>query len=85
MPYVHHMPSTDSKTEEAAPDPLLTASEVARRAKVHTDTIRRWAEAGLLESITLPSGHRRFRQSTVDAMLTPRGLSNADPNVAASA
>jgi excisionase family DNA binding protein len=65
------LPTDESVIEEDSPEPLLTASEVARRAKVHTDTIRRWAEAGLLESITLPSGHRRFRRSAVDEMLKP--------------
>lgn len=75
------MPPTDDPTVAESPDEeLLNVAQVARRAKVHRETVRRWAESGLIESIVLPSGHRRFRKAAVDAMLTPHGLSNAEPH-----
>lgn len=40
---------------------LLTAGEAARRLGVHPSTIRRWADAGLLQADRLPgAGHRRI-------------------------
>ena len=52
-------------------DELLTGSAVAKLLAVTDETVRRWAEAGKLEHITLPSGQRRYRRSAVDAILTP--------------
>lgn len=50
----------------------LTTSQAARRAGVDTSTIRRWADAGELESSrTGPGGHRRIRTDALDAVLRP--------------
>lgn len=49
---------------------LLSPGEVAKMAGVDPTTVTRWAEAGLLPvAFTLPSGHRRYRRSDVDAFL----------------
>lgn len=48
---------------------LLTAPQVAALLSVSGESVRRWAEAGRLPSITLPSGQRRFRMSDIDAIL----------------
>lgn len=39
---------------------LLTASEVARRSGVTSETVRRWAREGKVEYLRLPSGGIRF-------------------------
>lgn len=39
---------------------LLTASEVARRSGVSSETVRRWAREGKVEYLRLPSGGIRF-------------------------
>lgn len=36
---------------------------------VDPDTLRRWADAGKVELLRTPGGHRRFRQETIQAML----------------
>lgn len=48
---------------------LLTASEVAERARVSAETVRRWVREGQLPAITLPSGTLRFRAEDIDALL----------------
>jgi excisionase family DNA binding protein len=51
-------------------DPLMTPSEVAATFRVDPKTVIRWAKAGKLgEPVWTPGGHRRFRQSVVEALL----------------
>ncbi len=47
----------------------LTTAEVADQLGYHLDTIARWADLGKLPCWRAPikGGHRRFRQSDVDA------------------
>lgn len=54
-------------------DPLLTPAEVAALLRVDTDTLGRWARDGRISSIELPSGHRRYRRSVVEAILASPG------------
>jgi excisionase family DNA binding protein len=51
------------------PEPLLTAEEVAALVRLDVETVRRWAREGLIPSIKLPGGRRRFRRDVVDAVL----------------
>lgn len=55
--------------ETAAPDKLLTPSEVAQLFRVNPKTVTRWARAGKLTAIRTLGGHRRFRASEVDRAL----------------
>jgi hypothetical protein len=49
-----------------APDrPLMKVRETAHTLGVHENTVRRWANAGLLRVVTLPTGVRRFRPDDV--------------------
>ena len=49
---------------------LLTPAEVAAMFRVATETVRRWANAGKLDSVRNPGGgHYRFRESEVRALL----------------
>lgn len=50
-------------------DPLLTPAEVAEMFRVDPKTVTRWAHQGRLKSINTPGGHKRFRTSTVMALL----------------
>ena len=43
----------------------LTVRSAASLLAVSVDTVRRWADSGLLPSYRLPSGHRRFDRSAV--------------------
>ena len=58
-------------------DELLTAPRVASILSVSDETVRRWADRGLIRSIRLPSGQRRFRRSDVDALLNPEPTEGA--------
>lgn len=50
-------------------DTLMTPAEVAAKFKVDPKTVTRWANAGHLTSIRTLGGHRRFKQSEVEALL----------------
>jgi excisionase family DNA binding protein len=55
-----------------AEDELLTSAQVAAEYQVNIETVRRWAREGQLPTAILtPGGHRRFRRSDVEALLTP--------------
>lgn len=51
---------------------LLTVREVADRLKVARTTVLRWAAAGQLPAIHLPSGALRFREADLDRWLADR-------------
>jgi excisionase family DNA binding protein len=51
------------------PEQLLTSSDVAEQLDVTGETVRRWAESGIIAHIRLPSGQLRFRQADVDIIL----------------
>lgn len=51
------------------PERLLTPGEVAAMFRVDPKTVTRWAAAGRITSIRTPGGHRRFRESEIQALL----------------
>ena len=54
----------------------LTASEAARHLGVSISTLRRWSDAGHVDSYRTPGGQRRFSVEQLDAFLDslrPRG------------
>jgi len=53
----------------AAHDFWLTSAAVAAQLGVDVKTVRRYADAGRLPYMRLPSGHRRFRRDAVEAMV----------------
>lgn len=66
------MPNTPT-TEE-----LLTGEQLAAALKVHPESVARWARAGRIPFIALPSGRggnpeRRFELSAVKAALAVKG------------
>ncbi len=48
---------------------LLTPAEVAALFRVDRATVTRWSSEGKLPCIKLPSGHRRYRETDVNAIL----------------
>lgn len=54
-------------------DPILTTSAAARMLGVATSTVQLWMESGAIPSWKTPGGHRRTRQSTIQAMLDRAG------------
>ena len=50
-----------------APPQLFNVRETARRLGVHENTVRNWADRGILRAIRLPgSGYRPFAAEDVD-------------------
>ena len=65
-----------SRTARSASRLGLTASEAARHLGVSISTLRRWSDAGHVESYRTPGGQRRFSVQQLDAFLDslrPRG------------
>lgn len=48
---------------------LLSPADVAKVFGVDSKTVTRWAKAGRLASIRTPGGHRRYRETEVEALL----------------
>lgn len=50
-------------------DRLLTPAEVATAFRVEVRTVTRWARTGSITAIRTPGGHRRYRETEVNALL----------------
>lgn len=51
-------------------DVMLTPGEAARMLGVHTNTVRRWSNRGILRAYNIgPRGDRRFKQRDVENFL----------------
>ena len=54
-------------------DSLMTVAQVARRLSAHPQSVRRWADSGLLSCYRIGfRGDRRFKQEDVEAFLVTR-------------
>jgi excisionase family DNA binding protein len=45
---------------------LLTITQAARMLGVSPSGLRRWADKGMVRTIKLPSGYRRFERAEID-------------------
>lgn len=52
----------------------LTVREAARRLGVHENTIRRYADRGLIRAVRLPSGVRRIQRDDVERLAGGQGI-----------
>ena len=59
-----------SMNRPSEPEVLLTPAEVAKLFRVDPKTVTRWAKAGKLTAIRTLGGHRRYRRSEVESLLT---------------
>ena len=58
----------------------LTLGQAAEYLGVAQSTIRKWSDTGRLPAFYTPGGHRRFRQSDLDAFLSSsRGTTSTGP------
>jgi len=67
-------------TEKEREPALLTVSQAARIFGVHTNTMRKWADRGLVPYIKLPNGFRRFDARKL-VMLRDQGVFEAPSKV----
>jgi excisionase family DNA binding protein len=57
--------------------PLLTVGEASKLLHIHANTIRRWADSGLIESYRISCrGDRRFKKSDILKFLTEMNQNN---------
>ena len=51
-------------------DNMLTVREVSQILHVHSNTLRRWSDLGLIKAYRIgPRGDRRFKQEDIDLLL----------------
>lgn len=62
---------------------LLTISQAAARLGVHQNTLRTWADKGLVAHVKLPSGYRRFTVAEIARLRREMGLESAEGKAAA--
>jgi len=62
---------------------LLTISQAAARLGVHQNTLRSWADKGLVAHVKLPSGYRRFEAAVIERLRQEMGLEPAEGKAAA--
>jgi excisionase family DNA binding protein len=55
---------------------LLTPSEAAERLRVTTKTLRRWALAGKVAAVTLPSGQLRYPAVEIDSITSDQAVAS---------
>jgi len=62
--------TTKKKPPRNDPDALLTTAEAAELLNVHTNTVRRWSNKGILETYCIgPREDRRFKRRDVNKLL----------------
>jgi excisionase family DNA binding protein len=58
---------------------MMTTREVARFLKVHINTVRRWANSGILKTYRVgPRGDRRFKKEDINTFVTEKSKKYAD-------
>jgi excisionase family DNA binding protein len=60
-----------------SPEKILTPRDVADLFSVDPKTVTRWAQAGKLPYFKTLGGHRRFRQSVVEALMAERSAGDS--------
>ena len=66
-------------------DPMLTVREVARLLHIHSNTVRRWSDQGIIRAYRIGSrGDRRFRREDITAFLLDLKTNNGNGNKPAS-
>ncbi len=59
--------------------PMLTVREVARLLNIHTNTVRRWADQGLIRAYRITRrGDRRFRREDIANFLAKLNVTSGN-------
>ena len=59
--------------------PMLTVREVARLLHVHSNTVRRWSDRGLIRAYRISRrGDRRFRREDIARFLAELSVTKGD-------
>ena len=60
-------------------DRMLNISEAAHILGIHKNTLRAWADRGMVPHVKLPSGYRRFRLSEMRRMAREMEQGTVEP------
>ena len=61
-------------------DPMLTVREVARLLNVHSNTVRRWSDRGLIRAYRITRrGDRRFNREDIIRFLAKMNANSGNP------
>ena len=61
-------------------DQMLTVREVSALLHIHPNTLRRWADKGIIKSFCItPRGDRRFMSRDIDQFLSLMNSQNGGP------
>ena len=67
-------PKSRQKPKRPTPMRMLPIREACSLLGVHTNTVRRWSDRGLLKAYRIgPRGDRRFRRGDIDSFLAGGG------------
>jgi excisionase family DNA binding protein len=62
---------------------MLTVREVARLLNIHTNTVRRWGDRGILQAYKITNrGDRRFKSEDIEHFLNSLNNNGGDPKKA---
>jgi len=61
-----------------------TTAEAARALRVGTSSVKRWTDAGALESVRTPGGHRRYTLLDLHRFASEQGLTHDLPALPAA-
>jgi DNA-binding transcriptional MerR regulator len=64
---------------------LVAITKAARMIGVHPNTLRSWADKGLVDAVRLPSGYRRFTMEEIHRIRRDMGLQERPPEGKAAA
>jgi len=65
--------------------PMLTVREVARLFHIHSNTVRRWSDQGIIRAYRIgPRGDRRFRREDIAGFLAELKTNKGNGNKPAS-
>jgi len=67
-------------------EPMLTVREVARLLNIHSNTVRRWSDRGIIRAYRIARrGDRRFKRGDIDRFLAELNAHGGDASKASSA
>ena len=65
--------------------PMLTVKEVARLLHIHSNTVRRWSDRGIIRAFRITRrGDRRFRREDIARFLSELNATKGDEREASS-